>query len=167
MNRARFWRVALALAGMLLLASSAWGAAGDLLWEKQFSIPLYSSITINAMSVSQTSVIVCGNASGGPVTPMQVGFVKGFDVATGNLKWEYELISGSQSNNLYAITIDGSIALVLGTYSGMLQNPPTPVSKCFLRACNADTGQILWQTEKDMVQMGMPATSSCTAYGYR
>jgi hypothetical protein len=160
MNRAKLCRVALVLAALLLPATTSWGAAGDLLWEKQFQIPLYSNITINAIAASQTSVIVCGSASGSTATPpgpFQVGFVRALDVATGDLKWEYQLSSGSQ-NNLNSITIDGSIALVLGAYSGWIQNPPSSVSKCYLRACNADTGQILWQTEKDMFQMIMAAT---------
>jgi outer membrane protein assembly factor BamB len=151
MNRGKFWRVALAIAVMLLLASSVWGAAGDQLWEQEFSIPNYPNIAINAMSVSPTSVIICGNASGG--TSPQIGFVKALDVTTHQIKWEYELISGSQTNNFNAITIDGGIALVLGTYFGVV---PVTVSKTLLRAFNADTGQILWTNENDLFQNAAP-----------
>ena len=90
MTNPRILRVALAIAGMLLWLVRIWGSSGDLLWEKDFTIPLYTSITITAMSVSQTSIIICGNASGG-MTPQQIGFVKAFDVTTGKLRWSTSL----------------------------------------------------------------------------
>jgi len=161
MTKPRTLSVALAIAGMLLVASSVWGSAGDLLWDEEFTIPLYTSITITAMSVSQTSIIICGNASGG-TTPLQIGFVKAFDVTTGKLRWEHELVLGPQTNSYTAISVEGGIALVLGTAYGWVAEPPPgyQLSKSIVRACYADTGQFLWETQQDIFQMGaMPIAS--------
>jgi outer membrane protein assembly factor BamB len=161
MTKTRILRVALAIAGLLLVASSVWGSAGDLLWDEEFTIPLYPSITITAMSVSQTSIIICGNASGG-TAPQQIGFVKAFDVTTGKLRWEHELVLGSQNNNCTAITVEGGIALVLGTAYGWAADPPPgyQLSKSIVRACYADTGQFLWETQHDIYQMAVGPTMS-------
>ena len=162
MTITRIIRVALAIAGMLLVASSVWGSSGDSLWKIDFTIPNYPSITITAMSVSQTSIIICGTASGG-MTPQQIGFVKAFDVATGGLRWDHELMLGSQSNSYTAITVEGGIALVLGTaYGGWIPDPPPghTFSKSIVRACYADTGLFLWENQQDIYQMApMPIAS--------
>jgi outer membrane protein assembly factor BamB len=134
----------------LLCGSQVWGAAGDPLWEKEFNVPSYPTITINAMSVSQTSVIMCGNASGAGTSPQQIGFIRALDVTTGNLKWEHYLNLGSQTNNFSVINIEGGIVLILGTAYGWVQNPPSQLSKSIVRACYADTGQLLWETQKDI-----------------
>jgi hypothetical protein len=160
MNTRRGLRIAWAIAGMLLLATSAWGGAGDKLWETEFTIPLYPNLTITALSVSQTSLIVCGHASGAAGTPMQIGFIKAFDVTTGKLKWEHDLMLGSQTNSYNAISMDGGIALVMGTAYGWINNPPGSLSKAIIRACNADTGQFSWETQKDVYQMGAGAPIS-------
>lgn len=155
MTKTRIFGVVLAIAGMLLVASSVWGSSGDSLWKIDFTIPNYSGITINAMSVSQNSVIICGNASGG-TSPQQIGFVKAFDVTTGGLRWEHELMLGSQSNNCTAITVEGGIALVLGTaYGGWISDPPPghELSRSIVRACYADTGLFLWENYQDIYQM--------------
>jgi hypothetical protein len=148
-------RATLAVAGMLLVASSVWGSAGDELWKTEFNIPNYPTITINAMCVSQSSIIICGNASGGATTPMQIGFIKAFDVNTGILRWDHDLTLGPQTNNYTAINVEGSVALVLGTAYGWVTNPPPgyQLSKSIVRACYADTGQFLWETQQDIYQM--------------
>jgi outer membrane protein assembly factor BamB len=146
----------------VLLATSAWGGAGDKLWETEFNLPIYSNLTITALSASQTSVIICGYASGAASTPMQIGFVKAFDVTTGSLKWEHDLMLGSQTNSYTAISTDGGIALVMGTAYGMNNNTPNPLSKAIIRACDADTGQFLWETQKDIYQMAAPMATSST-----
>jgi outer membrane protein assembly factor BamB len=159
MTKTRILGVALAVAGILFLAGSVWGSGGDKLWQSEFTIPLYPTITITAMCVSQNSIIICGNASGG-TTPTQIGFVKAFDVTTGQLRWEHELALGSQTNNYSAINLENGIALILGTAYGWLTDPPVMLSKAIVRACYADSGQFLWETQQDIYQMGGSVPSS-------
>jgi outer membrane protein assembly factor BamB len=158
MKSGRGCKTACTIAFMVFLTTSAWGAAGDKLWETEFTIPLYSSLSITALSVTPTSIIVCGYASMG-MQPMQIGFVRAFDLA-GKLKWEDELMLGSSTNSYTAISYSGGIALLMGNAYGTLPDPPFSLSKAVVRACNADTGQFLWETQKDISNPMMPVSSS-------
>jgi len=73
-----------------------------------------------------------------------VGFIKAYDVASGNIKWEKTLTLGASSNGFGTVVINGDIALVRGAYSSISGNPPIPtVSKSFIRAYQVDTGELL------------------------
>ena len=80
---------------------------------------------------------------------------------------EHELVLGSQTNNCTAITVEGGIALVLGTAYGWTADlPGYQLSKSIVRACYADTGQFLWETQHDIYQMAAgPTMSFSTIYG--
>jgi outer membrane protein assembly factor BamB len=147
---------------MVFLTTSAYGAAGDQLWETEFTIPNYPDPHITALSVTPTAVIVCGYASMGVIAdqPMQIDFAKAFDLATGKLKWEQNLLLGSSTNSFTAISTSGGIALLMGNSYGWLPDLPTTLSKAVVRACNADTGQVLWETQKDLSNPMMPVSLS-------
>jgi outer membrane protein assembly factor BamB len=152
MKSRRGCQTACIIAFMVFLTTSAWGAAGDQLWETEFTTPNYSDPHITALSVTPTAVIVCGYASMGVIAnqPMQIGFARAFDLATGQFKWEQSLTLGSSTNSFTAISTSGGIVLLMGTSYGWLPDLPTNLSKAVVRACNADTGQILWETQKDL-----------------
>jgi hypothetical protein len=162
MTKTKILGIALVVAGMLLLTGSVWGSDVNELWTIEFTIPNYPTIQINAMCVSQSSIIICGNASGGASTPTQIGFIRAFDVTTGKLRWDHDLTLGPQTNNYTAITVEGGIALVLGTAYGWVSNPPPgyQLSKSIVRACYADTGQFLWESQQDIYQMAPLPTAS-------
>ena len=82
MKSRRGCKTACSIAFLVFLAASAWGAAGDQLWETEFTIPNYPDPNITALSVTPTAVIVCGYASMGVIAdqPMQIGFAKAFDL---------------------------------------------------------------------------------------
>jgi outer membrane protein assembly factor BamB len=166
MNNSKGFMIAFAIAGFLLLANAVYGAAGDQLWETKFNfLPQYNTIKINAMSVSQTTLIVCGNASN-PSLTAQIAFIKGFNVTTGVIAWHDEFsISGNDKNNFTAIKLVGDIAIVVGysTDSG----PTVHTNKGFLRAYNATTGQFLWEAQRDaylggneLVTISMPVMAT-------
>jgi outer membrane protein assembly factor BamB len=101
------------------------------------------------MAASQTTLIICGNASGTAITPLQMGFIRAFDVTNGHSKWNYDLFLGSMTNNFSKITIDGDLAVVMGTAYGMEPDGVTLLSKAVLYACNADTGVSSWATAQN------------------
>jgi hypothetical protein len=59
MNIKRALGLLVVIAGLLLIAGSVWGAAGDQLWERQFNfLPQYNSILVSGIATSSTSLIV-------------------------------------------------------------------------------------------------------------
>ena len=79
-----------------------------------------------------------------------MGFIKAFDVATGDIKWEPTLTLGASSNGFGSIVINGDIALVRGSYSSCSGSPPVPtLLKSFIRAYLVDTGALLWEVLRD------------------
>jgi hypothetical protein len=155
MNRRRAWCVSCILAGALLMTGSAWGAAGDQLWETPFNfLPTYNTTLINGMSVSSTSLIVCGTAfysdSSGAQIGKSIGFIKAFDVATGAVKWGYTLEVGGNNNGFGQLAVANDIVLVKGS-SGTFSGSPAvfTLNKNYLRAYAADNGALLWEVVKD------------------
>jgi outer membrane protein assembly factor BamB len=147
----------------LFWAGQVWGAAGDQLWETEFNCSPYNSkLVLTALSVTQTSLIVCGYAEGStPGVPPQMGFVKAFDLTTGNLKWQNNLTLGSSSNIYYSISADGGIVLLMGTSYGWVNEPiPSTLSKAVIRAFNADTGEVIWETQKNLYHSNETITTT-------
>lgn len=132
----------------LLVPGAVWGAAGDLLWGKQFTfLPQFDTININSTALSSMSYIISGYARNNDGTGVSLGFIKAYDVATGNIKWEKTLTLGDVANSFDSIAINGDIALVRGIYRS---GSPTPtLLKSFIRAYNANTGQLLWEVLRD------------------
>jgi hypothetical protein len=162
MNRWKALSLLLVVSWGLFIPGSAWGAAGDLLWGKQFSfLPQYDTITINYTALSATSYIITGNARNSDGTGGVVGFIKAFDVATGNIKWDKTLTTGANNNNFGGVVINNDVVMVRGGYvTGV---PPT-VFKNFIRAYQADSGNLLWEVERNFEasatpnSVGMPIT---------
>jgi outer membrane protein assembly factor BamB len=157
MKRKRAGWVGCVLAVALLMASPVWGAGGDLLWEKQFTfLPDYNNVNVYSMVVSATSLIVCGYAtnlnSSGVSIGKNIGYIKAFDVTTGDIKWEHTLALGDNTNAFATMAMNGNIVLVRGSYTtGSLSGTSFVYSlyRRFLRAYNSDTGQLLWEVNKD------------------
>lgn len=156
MNRWKAVSLCLVMAWGLFVPGSVWGAAGDQLWETPFTfLPQYDTITINYTALSATTYILTGNARNSDGTGGMLGFIKAFDVATGEIKWDKTLTLGANSNNFGGVAINGDIALVRGGYATGL--PPTPtVLKSFIRAYHADSGQLLWEVLRDFEASSTP-----------
>lgn len=150
MNRKRALCLLMVIAGVLLIAGSVWGAAGEQLWEKKFNfLPQYNSIQVSGMATSSTSLIVYGFARNDS-TGIGMGFIKAFDVDSGNIKWEDTLSVGATGNSFTGLALYGEIALVRGGGSSLSGNPPVyTFNRNILRAYHADTGQQLWEIAKD------------------
>lgn len=150
MNRKRALYLLVVIIGLLLIAGSVWGAAGDQLWEKQFNfLPQYNSILVSGMATSSTSLIIYGFARNDSNGTM-MGFIKALDVATGNTKWDDTLSVGANGNAFTGLAVYGEIVLARGGGSSFSGNPPVyTLNRNILRAYHADTGQQLWEVAKD------------------
>jgi hypothetical protein len=135
----------------LLVPGWAWGAQGDLLWEKQFTfLPQYDTITVNSTALSATRYIISGNARNADGSGGSLGFIKAFDVVNGDIKWEPTLTLGASSNSFGSIVINGDIAIVRGGYNTGSGAPPVfTLFKHLIRGYLADTGQQLWEVLRD------------------
>jgi hypothetical protein len=154
MNRWKTVSFCLVMAWGLLVPGLALGAQGDLLWEKQFTfLPQYNTITINYTALSSTTYILTGNAKNADATGGMLGFIKAFDVATGDIKWEKTLTLGANSNSFGGVAINGDIAIVRGGYATGV--PPT-VLRNLIRAYQVDTGELLWEVVRDFESSATP-----------
>jgi len=137
----------------LLVPGPVWGVPGEQLWQKQFTfLPQYDTITINSTALSARSYIVSGFAKNADFTGGQVGFIKAYDVATGEIKWEKTLTLGASSNAFGSIAINGDIAMVRGSYGTIVSTGPPPVYsiiKNLIIAYHVDTGDLLWEVQRD------------------
>jgi hypothetical protein len=153
----------------LLCGGQAWGAAGDPLWEQTFNyLPNYDTTSPNALAASSSTLIVCGGAYKETVAPetgsysrFSLGFIRAYDVVTGNLKWQGTPLTlanteGAINVNYFGnIIVNGNIAMVQGgaySYTQNTEGPPWQtlhLSKTVLRAYNIDNGQLIWENIKD------------------
>lgn len=153
MKRRRVLGLVVVMLAGVLLASSAWGAAGDPLWEQSFDFLAdgYNQILVWAMVASPTTLYLAGQARHYDNSQGAIGFLKAFDAATGTPKWDKILTTGASYNNLYALTLDGNLLLVRGaatTYS--TSYPPVySLYKTYLRCYQAESGQQLWEVTTD------------------
>jgi outer membrane protein assembly factor BamB len=157
MIKERAFCLVLAMAGLIMITGPLWGAQGDLLWEQQLTfLPQYDYININSVALSSTTYIISGTAGATNQPGVQgFGFIRAFDVATGNIKWEKTLSLGTYTNAFGEVVIYGNIALVRAAYSNCTITPGNPSTynftlfKYLLQAYNADTGQFLWENVQD------------------
>jgi hypothetical protein len=142
-----------------LVPIPVWGAAGDPLWEKQFTfLPQYDTITINSTALSATRYILSGIARNADGSGGSLGFIKAFDVVNGDIKWEPTLTLGASANSFGSIVINGDIAIVRGAYNTGSGSPPVfTVFKNFIRGYLADTGEQLWEVLRDFEVTPTPA----------
>ncbi len=148
MKRKSTLLMALLLLWIVVVPNSTWGAGGDLLWEKTITFsPTYPYISSSSLAVSSTLCIVYGSVQTQFMPPMVlIGYIKAYDMATGNLKWERTLTLGNYYNGFGKIIIDGNIAYITGSSSSTSGTPPTPYWQQYtLGAYDANTGQTLWE----------------------
>jgi hypothetical protein len=151
MNKWKAVSLLLVMACGLSVPGPVWGAAGDQLWETPFTfLPQYNTITVNYTTLSATRYIVSGYAKNSDGAGGQVGFIKAFDVVTGDIKWEHTLTIGATGNGFGVIMINGDLALVRGSYGSSSGSPPIfTLFKNFIRAYNTDDGQLVWEVLLD------------------
>ncbi len=156
MKKSRVMVLVAVLAGSLFLAGSLWGAQSPL-WTTTFNFqtnyPQYNTIDIFGVAASNSSIIVCGTAYDmmAPYTA-QLGFIKAFDQGTGNPIWTDYLTAATgninNENQFCSISVAGSTVLVEGyscSYAQAQGSWQFSFYKSFLRAYNADMGNLLWE----------------------
>jgi glucose dehydrogenase len=129
-----------------------------LAWEKQFTfLPDYNTTTISYTALATTSYIITGNARNLDGTGGSIGFIKAYDVATGNIKWEKTLTLGANVNGFGSIVINGDLALVRGNSLSISGSPPVAtLVKGFIRAYQVDTGVLVWEVVRDFEATAVP-----------
>lgn len=135
-------------------ANSTWGAAGDLLWQKNFDfLPNYDRIIPAGAGFSDHSCIVWGRACHSDSTIGDLAFIKAFDIKTGNLQWQRTLTLG-ENENYYDIKITGKTVYINSnsasyTTKGNHHTRTYTLRRFILGAYNARTGQTLWEKTID------------------
>lgn len=153
MNRRRTCGILAAAAAVLVLAGSAWGAAGELLWQRQITfLPGYDNIVISSMAASETSFFISGNARN-TTDGTSIGFLKAFNADNGKPKWSKTLSIGTKGNGIGNLIVDGDLLLARGSAASFTQTLPDPpdytLFKSFIWAYNAETGKLFWQVVKN------------------
>lgn len=144
-------------ASLFICGGQAWGALGDPLWEKTINYTGYDTTMPYALAATSNTLIVCGTASIQSTFTNSIGFIRAYDIVTGNIKWQgtsLTLASTQDANNhntFLTIRTNGNIAMVLGTAMSESDGYPGTIylNKTILRAYVADTGQLLWENIKD------------------
>jgi outer membrane protein assembly factor BamB len=158
MNRKSTFVTSLVMFLTLILVSSSWGAAGTLLWHNNFNfLPEYDMIS-PSVTFSPTICIVYGQVQKSDYSVAPLGFIKVFDMSTGNLKWEHSLKLGADDNYLSDIVIDGSI-IYMQSYSSSYTSSYDPethitsrnytLNRTVFGAYNANTGNPIWENTVD------------------
>jgi outer membrane protein assembly factor BamB len=166
MNRKATWFTALILFWTLGASSLVWGAAGTLQWQKSFNfLPDYDMI-FPSVTFSSTLCIAFGQAQKSDYSAPVLGFIKVFDLATGNLKWERTLSLGANDNYFGNIVIDGNIVYMQSSASSYTDsyNPGTEttdriftLNQTIFGAYDANTGNPIWQEARDQFSGYMAA----------
>lgn len=131
------------LTGVLLLAGAAWGKSP--LWTTPFTyLPDYDHIVINRVAVASNTLVICGYAKSDVAPKPPMSFIKGLDVATGNVVWEKTLSEGTGNSFGTGLTVIGDVVVVKGGFSTSSGTPPVyTANRNILRAYQADTGNLL------------------------
>ena len=126
-----------AILSLLMGSISVYGAAGDLLWEKTITPPapyIYVSATV---SLSSNLCVISGIFDDAFPPNTSVGFIKVYDISTGNLKWQRVTPTILGTTSGYNLILDGNILYIIPLYSNI-----TPTE---FGAYNANNGQLLWE----------------------
>jgi hypothetical protein len=113
MKRSKVMVIAAVLAGSLFLAGPLWSATGPL-WTQTFNFPNTDTIVIGELAASPTTIIVCGTAYNSTIDTGEIGFIKAFDVATGQPKWYKNLTTGVNRNSFNSLGVAGNTDLAEG-----------------------------------------------------
>ena len=143
----------------LVGVNSAPAAAGKLLWQKNFNLlPDYDMIFPSLPVFSSPLCIVSGQAAKSDWSVGAVGFIKVYDMATGDLKWQRTLNLGASNNYFSDIVIDGNL-VYMQSYSGSYYNTYDDETEITSRvyvlnrtvfgAYDANTGVPVWEETAD------------------
>ncbi len=140
-----------------VLAVSLWAAGslraatapGDMVWPQAQIITFTGcdTILIGAVAASNNALIVCGTAFKQAIDTGDIGFIKAFDQATGNVKWQQTLTTGTNRNSFNSLALIGNTVVVEGyssTYTLVNNDYIYTLNQTALWAYNADTGDLLW-----------------------
>jgi hypothetical protein len=128
--------ISLVILSAIVWTNSVYGAGGDLLWKNTFTVPSPYNVITCDITLSSTLCIVYGQyINYGTTTP--IGYIKVYDISTGNLKWERtqdQIVPWS----FYKLLLDGNILYISSyrNYSGLW-------GKTY-GAYNANNGDMLW-----------------------
>jgi hypothetical protein len=158
MNRTSTFLASLVMLWIMATGSSAWGAAGDLLWQKSFNyLPQYDMV-FPSVTWTPTFCIVSGQAQKSDYSTPPLGFIRVYDMATGDLKWERTLNAGGSDNYFSNIMIDGN-TVYMQSYSSSFTNSYDPETQITSRsytlnrtvfgAYDANTGNSIWEKTTD------------------
>jgi outer membrane protein assembly factor BamB len=148
MKRKSTLLIVLVILSLMVEANTVYGAAGDLLWEKNITPPInYNRMNPQNVCISQSFCIFYATVyqyiSGNPVSfTNQSIFIQAFDMATGIFKWERIIPYNVDTNLPYlkaTITINGNIIYIASLYQKSNINYGT------IGALNANSGETLWQ----------------------
>jgi hypothetical protein len=95
----------------LTITSFAQGAVGDLLWSKSFNfLPVYNRVSASTAFSSSTCII--NGAAMNSSTGHSIGFIKVYDIDTGDLKWDRTLTLGD--SNWFNVSLNGNLVYITG-----------------------------------------------------
>lgn len=143
MNPKRILLISLVILSLIVGTNSVYGAGGDY-WEKTITFsPSFPYIYNKYLALSPTVCIVYGQAaqSSGSPSGQVIAFIKVYDIATGNLKWDRTLTSGTVKNS-YQLVLDRDAVYISSTI--------LPQNQYILGAYNANTGTPIWEKSLDI-----------------
>ncbi len=157
MKRSRVFGLLGALAVSLWSAGFLWGAQ-DYLWNQTFNFHgfdttgvTYDTIVIGAVAASTSTLIVCGTSFDSSIDTKDIGFIKAFDQATGNPKWDKTLTDatggGNNRNSFGSLAVVGNTVLVeaySSSYTTVNNAYVYTLNQTSLWAFDAVTGALLW-----------------------
>jgi outer membrane protein assembly factor BamB len=146
MNGKVLFYVSLVLVFVTFTSIAAQSAGGDVLWEKTFNFaPTYPSSIYGSLAVSSTLCIVYGDARYYPLEPpynmLTMGYIKVYDMTTGDLKWERTI--NSDQYNSCSVILDGNIVYISCSSSHPVGQSSEGTGT--MGAYNANTGQTIWE----------------------
>ena len=154
MKRKSTFVAALVMLWILAGANSTWGAAGDLLWEKNINfLPDYDLIIPVGVAVSPTTCIIYGIVLHSAYSVQTMAFIKAVNIQTGVLKWERTLSLGA-NNNYYDIQVYRNVVYIKSHSSSSTGSPPNVVytfNQNTIGAYAIDTGQTLWEKTNESI----------------
>lgn len=144
--RALVFGTLIGMVAFALLAVTAWGAEGDLLWQVQID-KFGGNDNINGAAAADNRVFIAGDTrdpSRPHPVPGVIGnsdfFVQAYSASTGALLWEDIVVTAGSDDGASAVVADGERVFVGGDSSSGGGN-----FDFLIRAYDATTGTILWQ----------------------
>ena len=144
MKRKNTLIISLIILSLVVGATSVYGAGVDLLWGKTITVvPPYQTIS-GAVLLSSSLCILYGKyyfVSGDPL--QSTGYLKVYDISTGNLLWERSQQISDHIINSYSLLLDGNILYISDNYA--YNTTPTTIPSTSYGAYDAFNGQPIWE----------------------